>query len=197
LQDRDGLTIRSFRVVFDLERRIHKVDRWRIPTPYGVPLRGIAYWVAALVVIILLGRMPLTSGLSALLPPPIRFVILPVAVAAMLARVRVDGRSAHTAIASWVRFRLSPSRLASLRSVPRAGAVIRLGELALVPDERGAGYRSARLKGPATVLLRYPPEGWVKGRRRPELHVSQLAGPPLFVGKQVRLEDGQRIVLHG
>jgi TcpE family len=195
--DREGLAIRSFRVVFNLERRIHKVDRWRIPTPYGVPLRGIAYCVAALVAIVLLGRLPVAGQLTGILPPPIRFVILPLGVAFVLTRLRVDGRPAHTAIASWLRFGLSPSRLAGLRAVPRAGAVVRLDDVAVVPDERSARYRSAVIEGPVTLLLRYPPVGSVTGRRRPVLHVSQLAGPPLFVGKHVRLRDRQRIVLHG
>jgi hypothetical protein len=197
MRDREGLTIRSFRVVFNLERRIHKIDRWRIPTPYGVPLRGIAYWAAALVVIVLLGRLPLAGPLTAILPPPIRFVILPLAVAFLFARLRVDGRPAHTAIASWLRFELSASRLAGLRAVPRCGAVVRLEDVAIVPDERSARYRSAVIEGPATLLLRYPSRGSVSGRRRPALHVRQLAGPPLFVGKRVRLRDRQRIVLHG
>jgi hypothetical protein len=194
MSDREGLTIRSFRVVFDLERRIHKVDRWRIPTPYGVPLRGIAYWALALLATLLLGRLPLAGELTGALPLPIRLVILPVAVAFVLARVRVEGRPAHTAIAGWLRFELSPSRLAGLRAVPRTGAVVRLDGIAIVPDERCARYRRGVVEGPAKVLLRYPSFGVIEGRRRAALHVSQLAGPPLFVGKQVRLEGGQRIV---
>jgi hypothetical protein len=197
MSDRQGLTIRSFRIVFDLERRIHKVDRWRIPTPYGVPLRGVAYWAAALIATLLLGRLPLAGELTGALSFPIRFVILPVAVAFALARVRVEGRPAHTAIAGWLRFRLSSSRLAGLRAVPCVGAVVRLDGIAIVPDERCARYRRAIVKGPTTVLLRYPSFGAIKGRRRAALHVSQLAGPPLFVGKKVRLEGGQRIVLDG
>jgi len=41
MADQQTLQIRSFRVVFDLERRLHKIDRWRIPLPYGVPVRGL------------------------------------------------------------------------------------------------------------------------------------------------------------
>jgi hypothetical protein len=197
VKEREGLTVRSFQVVFDLERRIHKIDRWRLPTPYGVPLRGIAYWAVALVAVVLLGRFPVTTELTAILPPPIKFVVLPVAVAFGLTRIRIDGRPAHTALACWLRYVVSPSRLASFQVSPRPGTVVRLGEVAVVPDERFARYRPAVIEGPAVVLLRYPPLGRLKDGRRSTLHVRQLMGPPLFVGKRVRLGNGQRVVLHG
>ncbi len=34
---------------FDLERRLHKIDRWRVPLPYGLPLRSLGYFVAGTV----------------------------------------------------------------------------------------------------------------------------------------------------
>jgi hypothetical protein len=195
VREQGGITIRSFRVVFNLERRIHKVDRWRIPVPYGIPLRGIAYWVLALFATLALGRLPVIGELVALLPTPIRLVLVPVAIAYALARLRVDGRAAHTALAAWARFELSPRRLAGVREVPRVGSVVRLADFPLLPDERSARYRRGIIEGPATVLLRYPPFGRVTARRgRPTLHVKQLPGPALFVGKQVRLRSNQRIV---
>jgi hypothetical protein len=194
----DGsLPIHSFRVVFELERRIHKVDRWRIPVPYGVPLRGLAYWAIALVVTIALTRMPIAGVLIGALPTPIRLLILPVGVAYLLVRIDVDGRPAHTALVTWIGWKFSAQRTAALRRVPAAGTAVRLGDITLVPDERAARYRDAVIKGPAEVLLRYPPHGYVKGKRRPTLHVSRLPGPPLVVGRQVRLRAGERMVLHG
>ena len=194
--EQGGITIRSFRVVFSLERRIHKVDRWRIPVPYGIPLRGIAYWALALLATLALGWLPFVGELTGLLPTPIRLVLLPVAVAYALARLRIDGRSAHTALAAWARFGLSPRRVAGGREVPRVGSVVRLADVPVSPDERGVRYRRAVVEGPATVLLRYPPFGRVRTRgRRQTLHVRQLTGPALFVGKQVRLRARQRMVL--
>jgi hypothetical protein len=192
-----GLPIRSFRVVFELERRIHKVDRWRIPVPYGVPLRGLAYWAIALVVTIALARMPIAGVLIGALPTPIRLLILPVGLAYLLVRIEVDGRPAHTALATWIRWRISAPHTAALRRVPPPGTVIRLGDITLVPDERAGRYRGAVIKGPADVLLRYPPHGYVKGKRRPTFHVSRLPGPPLLAGRQVRLRAGERMVVHG
>ena len=41
------IEIRSFRRVFDLERRVYSVDRFRL-NPAGVPVRGILYLLVAL-----------------------------------------------------------------------------------------------------------------------------------------------------
>lgn len=198
MRERDGITIRSFRVVFKLERRIHKVDRWRIPVPYGIPLRGIAYWALAIFAVLALGQLPVVGVLTGTVPTPVRLVVVPVAAAYALARLRVDGRAAHRALVGWARFLSSPARMAGLREVAQVGSVVRLADIAVLPDERGARYRRAVIEGPATVLLRYPPFGRVKTRgRRAALHVRQLPGPALFVGKQVRLCAGQRMVVEG
>jgi hypothetical protein len=193
----DGLTIRSFRVVFELERRIHKIDRWRLPVPYGVPLRGVAYWALALLGLIALGSLPLAKTVVGLMPPPVRFALLPVAVAYALTQIHVDGRPAHAALRAWIRFRTAPSRIGAFRRVRAPGSVVRLGGVAVVYDERSARYRPAVVEGPATVLLRYPLRGWTPSkRRRNELHVRPIAGALLFVGKQVQLGAGQRLVVH-
>jgi hypothetical protein len=192
----EGITIRSFRVVFDLERRIHKVDRWRLPVPYGVPVRGIAYFALCLAAVVVVGSLPILGGVIRLLSPPLRFVIAPVGIACLLAWVRVDGRPGHAAVASWTRFRLAPRRLSCFRPAPAVGGVERLGEVLFAPDERSARYRPAVIEGPADVLLCYPPHGWLAGRGGATLNVRQLPGPPLFSGKRVRLRPGQRMVLH-
>ena len=62
------LQIRSFRVCFKLERRIHKIDRWRLPLPFGVPLRGIGYAAAAFVVLGMLAQLPVAGALLGALP---------------------------------------------------------------------------------------------------------------------------------
>ena len=40
------ITLRSYRLAFELERRLHRIDRFRIPVPYGIPLAALAYAVA-------------------------------------------------------------------------------------------------------------------------------------------------------
>src|SRR4051812_4152503 len=103
MADETEVQIRSFRVVFDLERRIHRIDKIRIPLPYGLPLRSVAYACTALATVVALAQLPLVGAVVGVLPAPIRFVALPGGVAYGLTQVRVDGRPAHTAAIALVR----------------------------------------------------------------------------------------------
>jgi hypothetical protein len=190
--DKPGtLRIRSYRLCFELERRIHKVDRWRIPVPYGVPLRGIAYGLAALVAVLWLQRLPAAGELLRLLHPALRLVVLPVALAYLLCRVRVDGRTAHGAGLAWLRFRLGPRRLSSLRAAPRGGTV-RLDGIAMAADETADRYRPGLIEGPCELTLRYPARATA---RRRTLELRQAGDRPLWRGKRLRLAAGQRLRL--
>src|SRR5512144_194920 len=100
----DRITVRSFRVVFDLERRIHKIDRYRIPLPYGLPIRSIGYFAAAVAVLAALARIPLVGVAVHALPEPLRFAILPGLIAYGLTETRIDGRPAHRALPDQLRF---------------------------------------------------------------------------------------------
>ena len=127
----DELQIRSFRVVFELERRIYSVDRFRVPLPYGLPLRSIAYAAAALVCVLILDGLPMTGALLGVLPTPVRLVLVPVATSWALTRVRVDGRTAHAAAVAWAGYRLAPRRPTRVhRATPERPVV--LGELTIV-----------------------------------------------------------------
>ena len=50
------VTIRSYRLAFALERRIFRIERYRLPLPYGLPLRGLAYAALALALVLLAGK---------------------------------------------------------------------------------------------------------------------------------------------
>jgi hypothetical protein len=188
--DRD-LVIRSYRLCFDLERRIHRIDRWRIPVPYGVPLRGVAYGAAALATVLPLQRLPVTGELLGVLHPALRLVVLPIAVAYALTRLRVDGRPAHAAALAWLRWRLEPSRLAAFRAAERPGPRL-LRDLAIAADEGSSLYRRALIRGPATVTARYPARARARARK---LELRQAGGGPLWRGKRIRLAEGQRLVV--
>jgi hypothetical protein len=188
----DGdLLIRSYRLCFELERRIHRIDRWRIPAPYGVPLRGVAYGAVALAAVLVLQRLPITGELLGVLHPALRFVILPIAVACALTRLRVDGRPAHAAALAWLRWRLTPSSLAAFRAAERRGLRL-LGDLAIAADEGSSLYRRALIRGPATVTARYPARARARARK---LELRQAGGGPLWRGKRIRLAEGQRLVV--
>lgn len=184
-----GLVIRSYRLCFDLERRIHRIDRWRIPVPYGVPLRGVAYGAAALVSVLMLQRLPVTGELLGVLHPALRFVILPAAVAFGLTRMRVDGRPAHAAALAWLRWRLASRTVVAFRAAERTGPGL-LADLAIAAGEGAARYRRSVIRGPARVTLRYPARAHARARA---MELRQTETRPLWRGKLVRLTDGQRL----
>ena len=187
----DAVTIRSFRVCFDLERRIHRIDRWRLPFPYGLPLRSIAYAAAALGAVLLLSRLPVAGALLALLPAPVRLVIVPVGVAYLLTQLKIDGRAAHHALVALARHALEPSERVAFRA--SAGRTpMRLADAALARDESAARDRPPLVRGPADVTLRYPARA---RRRRGELVIEQAGGRPMWRGKRIALAAGQRLVV--
>jgi hypothetical protein len=191
MADDQPLWIRSYRVCFELERRIHRIDRWRIPVPYGVPLRGIAYGACALALIIVAGRLPLAAPLLGVLHPAVRLVLLPIATGYLLCGLRIDGRPAHAAGRAWATYRLAPSRVAAFRRAAATGPE-RLGDLALAPDERTPRYRPAVVTGPAALVLRYPAMARRRGRT---LELRERPGGAMWRGKQIRLGAGQRVRL--
>src|SRR3954468_21538998 len=134
--DDNKITLRSYRLAFDIERRLHRVDRFRIPVPYGIPLTALGYAAAGLLVVLVLRQLPATSTLLAVLPLPIQLILLPGAASFLLCRVRPDGRPAHEAILAWLVHRATARHLVTLEACrgPRADELG--GWLSIVGDER-------------------------------------------------------------
>lgn len=158
-----SLTLRSYRLAFEVERRLHRIDRFRIPVPYGIPLVALGYWAVVMVAFLLLGTLPVTGSLLAALPWPLRLILLPGLVTRALCHQRADGRPAHEAIAAYVAFLAAPKHLVGLAPVVRDGAA--LGELAVAPDEHAEQYPRGVVGGPCVVVLRRPGRLEVRGRR--------------------------------
>jgi hypothetical protein len=151
----DGaLQIRSFRVVFDLERRIHHVDRFRVPLPYGVPLRSVGYAAAALVAVLIGQGLPIVGSVLMTMDAPVRLALLPIGVSVLLSRLRIDGRPAHVAALAWLRFVVGPTRYVAFR--PQLAC-----ERAVLTD------------------LTFARGSWFRPRRRPR----QPAGRPRVAGR--------------
>ena len=184
------LRIRSYRVVFRLERRLHRLGQWRVPLPHGLPLAGLGHFALALAAVLALGRLPLAESLLALFPAPARYALIPAATAYLLARWRPDGRSPHRAGAALLRLRLGPARLAGPRAA-RLGPV-RLANLSLVPDAGGARLVRARVRGPVRLALGYPCRTSRRGRA---LRVEQTSGRPLHRPSELALGAGERALL--
>jgi len=185
------IPIRSFRVCFELERRLHKIDNWRVPLPYGLPLRSVGYFGAALFAVVLLGEVPLCGALLGVLHPVLRYFLLPAGAAAALTRMRIDGRSPVAAGLAWLRMRAEPSRVSAFRAAPGPRRV-ELGPVTIAPDERGSRLRLGTVEGPAQVVLRYPAELRPRGRT---LRVTPDGCSPLWRGKQINLREGERLVV--
>src|ERR1035441_812317 len=55
--DHGRVPIRSYRVVFRLERRIFQVDHFRLPFPYGVEVRALAYAAVVYLAVLVLSTL--------------------------------------------------------------------------------------------------------------------------------------------
>lgn len=116
------IEIRSYRRVFDLERRLYSVDRLRL-NPGGVPVRGVVYFLAILAGDLLAGSVPGARSLVCVLPWYLRDIGLPVALATVFSAIRLEGRTFHLAAHGLVRYWLGPRRLAGGRGCRAVGAL--------------------------------------------------------------------------
>jgi hypothetical protein len=142
--------IRSYRSVFDVERRIYRVDRLRL-NPGGVPVRGVVYWLAILAVALVAARVPFVGQAAGIFPWYIRELALPALGGALLSVVRVEGRPFHLAAVALVRHAAGPRHLCGLRACPALGRRWAPGELLVLPDGSGARLRRMRYTGPGVV----------------------------------------------
>jgi len=170
------MEVRSYRTVFELERRIYRIDRFRL-NPSGVPLRGVAYFVLAGVTLAALHGLPVVRWVVDPLPWYVRYLALPLGLSALLSAVRIDGRAFHVAISalwngSWRNPRtsgLQPRRRGSSRWIPPP--------LILIPDGADPWPRPFRFRGPGAVMIRTP------HRLRPARRRARLPG----TGARVRI----------
>ena len=209
--DHGRVPIRSYRVVFRLERRIFQVDRFRLPFPYGVEVRALVYAAVVYLAVLILSGLPALGVLLGLLPAPVHWGLLPLGVVFAMLKLRIDGRPPHRVLGSLLRWGWQPKQLAGLRPCPRAGFTFApLGELWMRPDWRAPRYRAAMITGPAKVTLRYPATVEVKTSLRQRLGPRSSGGPgeiaarrlivredaqrPMFVGKTIQIPEGGAVV---
>lgn len=172
--------IRSYRSVFDLERRIYRIDRLRL-NPNGVPLRGVAYFLAGFAIALIAAALPALGALAHAIPWYIRQLALPSASAAVFALIRIEGRTFHLAVLGLLRYAVGPRELAGLRPRRRADECWRLAELVILADGSDARLRRMRYAGPGAVLIRtaHTRTVWRVGpvgrlARRPQVTLSGL-----------------------
>lgn len=192
MSDRGEMLIRSFSVVFDLERRLHRIDRWRLPLPYGLPIRSIGYGVAALILVLVASRLPVIGTLLMTLPTPARLVLIPTATAYAFTRTNVDGRSAHRTVDAIVRAAVCPRRAVAGRPAPRPGTQVRFAAISFAPDARTSSLRPGVVRGGAVARLRYPVE---LAQHRRTLFVQRTATEPLDVAVRIAFDASRRLVI--
>jgi hypothetical protein len=191
----DELVIRSYRTVFSFERRLYRVDRWRIPLRGGLPLRALLYAPVVYALLVLIDRLPLVGAAPGLLPPPLHWGLLPLALVAAAVRAQLDGRPAHRALWALARWRLAPRWLAGLRPCPPPSGVVALAGTTVVrPDWRAPTYRPGRVRGPARVLLRHPAE-LAPARSPRRLRLVPRPGAPLRTGRVLDVPAGAELEL--
>jgi hypothetical protein len=198
------MDVRSYRRVFDLERRIYRVDRLRL-NPGGIPVRGIVYFLVILGLSLLVARLPLLALLANGLPWYLRDVALPGGCAALLTVIRIEGRPFHLAAHALLRHRVGRRRISCLRpcgpsSFAFPGARWLPEQLVMLPD--GSDSRTRRLcyTGPGAVLVAVAHHRQVRGgalellRRRPCVVVRQrLGGQPPPRGQVIVLERAAQL----
>jgi hypothetical protein len=153
------MEIRSYRHVFDLERRIYRIDRVRL-NPGGIPVRGIVYFVVLLAASVAAERLPLAGIAASAVPWYVRDIALPALIAALLTVVHLEGRPFHLAVRALLRFHCAPRRIAGLatgldraRTSPRPGEQWRPASLLMLPDGSEGGARRLRYAGPGALLV--------------------------------------------
>jgi len=198
--------IRSYRRVFDLERRIYSVDRLRL-NPGGVPVRGIVYFLVTLCACLLMARLPLVGFVVDEFPWYLRDLALPAAAATVLSVVRLEGRAFHQAAHALLRYRVGPRRLAGWRRCRAIGARWHAPEILMLPDGSDGRLRRLRYTGPGVVLVSIEHERRGRAREldsiatarpglRPALTLRQRAGArPLEQGQVITLGSGERLLV--
>jgi hypothetical protein len=194
------MEIRSYRAVFDLERRIYRVDQLRL-NPGGIPVRGVVYFLAILLAMLIAGGLPLVGAAIGALPWYLRDLALPVASATVLSVIRIEGRPFHLAAYALLRYRARSRRLAGVRPCGGPGECWRPEEILLLPDGSDGEMRRLRYTGPGAVLITTAHERVERGGARRSrlggarsLTVRELpGGGALSSARVIALAPGARL----
>jgi hypothetical protein len=151
----EQITIHSYRAVFDLERRIYRIDTLRL-NPAGVPLRGILYAAGLALLALVVSRLGALGWPLRALPWYVRLALAPALGGAALCVIRLEGRTFHLVLGALLRYAASPHRLCGLvaPSAPAPGSSWSPGELIAFCDGSEPRLRCLRYRGPGRVLVR-------------------------------------------
>jgi hypothetical protein len=198
--------IRSYRRVFDLERRVYSVEGLRL-NPAGVPVRGILYFLVILLAGLISARLPLLDAVSTALPWYLRDIALPAASATVLSVIRVEGRTFHLAAHALLRYSCGSRHFTRGKRGESSGRW-QPGEIVLLPDGSDSRMRALRYTGPGAVLVALEHErlgraierdstGLARRGPRATLKLRQSRGAGVLEpGKVIALAPGARLRVH-
>jgi hypothetical protein len=197
--------IRSYRRVFDLERRIYSVDRLRL-NPGGVPVRGVVYFFVLLLGGLAAGVLPGVRSIAAGVPWYMRDLAAPAAAASTLTVVRVEGRTFHLAARALASHLVAPRTVGCLRGRSEVGATWFPDAIVLLPDGSDARLRRLRYAGPGALLVAVEHERLVPApqdlpalgslsRTRAVVVAQAGNGLALRRGQVILLEAGARLLV--
>ncbi|GAC1435004.1 MAG: hypothetical protein NVSMB51_03520 [Solirubrobacteraceae bacterium] len=148
----ESLEIRSFRAVFELERRLYRIDTIRL-NPSGVPMRGLIYGACLLAMLALAARLPPTRWMLAPLPWYLVYLGIPWGLAGVLTLVRIEGRPFHVAVRALAAHRFGSHYLSALAPAGPLGKRWQPPPVIFVPDGSDGSLRRLRYTGPGGVLI--------------------------------------------
>ena len=193
--------IRSYALVFRVQRKLFKIDRWRLPLPGGLEVRAIVYAIVVLLGDLIVSRLVLIGPVTDKLPAPLHWAILPGLIVFVLVRLEVEGRPPHRVIASLLGWWVGPKYFIGRQPAARPGLRAPIQTLWITPDWRGSRYRPAAVDGPTTVVCRYPANAHLRldrhGRPRGDaLYLTDASYERLALeGNAIEIPAGQRLVI--
>lgn len=192
--DASGIPVRSFRSVFDFERRLYRIDRIRL-NPGGVPVRGLLWAPLMLVVVLLWRRLPVLGLPLHVLPWVISYVALPIGLTYLVTVAKVEGRWLHKSAISLARSSREPRHLQRFQAAEPVSGRDEPGEVVFLAD--GSTPRRLRYTGAGRVAIR------VSHRRtvwkdsvlsrllgRPRITITPGRGSAPAGGRVLELRDG-------
>lgn len=193
--------IRSYALVFRMQRKLFKIDRWRLPLPGGLEIRAIVYAIVVLLGDLIVSRLALIGPLTDMLPAPLHWAILPGLLVFVLVKLEVEGRPPHKVISSLLGWWVRPKYFIGLLPAERPGIQAPIETLFVTPDWRSARYRPAEIDGPTAVVCRYPANARVPLDRHGEpkgraIHLTDPSYERLVLERNViEIPAGQRLII--
>jgi hypothetical protein len=193
--------IRSYALVFRMQRKLFKVDRWRLPLPGGLEIRAIVYAIVVLLGDLIVSRVALIGPITNKLPAPLHWAILPGLVVFVLVKLEVEGRPPHKVIASLLGWWVRPKYFIGLSHAVAPGIRVPIQTLCITPDWRAARYRPAEIHGPTTIVCRYPANARIPLNRHgePKGNTMYLTNPSyerlVLEGNAIEILAGKRLIL--